>query len=180
MYVLSDHSKLFRKCTPGWRGCTIACKRETHVIFYPAWTVYTSPLWVPHLQVNRPYWSLLVACELQTCFRSSHVSLRYQLFLEGEKQRPEISLQFAGYLTRNDIIGDQPLKVYQFRVYMVYVTDAIDYSSITYWLSIDTDIIQSSIFFLNITYFLVINPYVRMVRDDNNEKSSCLCPFWRF
>ena len=26
VYVLSDHSIILRKCTPGWRGCKIACK----------------------------------------------------------------------------------------------------------------------------------------------------------
>ena len=57
MYVLSDHSKLFRKCTPGWRCCTIACKRETRVIFYPTWAVYLIYLGPAYHHVNR---SLLI------------------------------------------------------------------------------------------------------------------------
>ena len=27
VYELSDHSIIMRKCTPGWRGCKIVCKR---------------------------------------------------------------------------------------------------------------------------------------------------------
>ena len=44
VYVLSDHSIILRKCTPGWRGCKIACKGG--LFFYPPKQV-TSPTWVP-------------------------------------------------------------------------------------------------------------------------------------
>ena len=33
VYVLSDHSVILRKCTPGWRGCSIACNGG--LFFYP-------------------------------------------------------------------------------------------------------------------------------------------------
>ena len=57
MYVLSDHSKLFRKCTLGWRCCTIACKRETRVIFYPTCALDLIYLGPAYHHVNR---SLLI------------------------------------------------------------------------------------------------------------------------
>ena len=37
-----------------------------------------------------------LACEPQTHFRSSFLSLRNSYFSEGEKQRPEMRLRFAG------------------------------------------------------------------------------------
>ena len=33
VYVVSDHSIILRKCTPGWQGCKIACKGG--LFFYP-------------------------------------------------------------------------------------------------------------------------------------------------
>ena len=40
VYVFSDHSVIYRKCTPGWRGCKIAWKG--YFYFYPPKRV-TSP-----------------------------------------------------------------------------------------------------------------------------------------
>ena len=44
VYVLSDHSLILRKCTPGSRGCKIACKGG--LFFTPPERV-TSPTWSP-------------------------------------------------------------------------------------------------------------------------------------
>ena len=42
--MLSDHSVILRKCTPGWRGCKIACKGG---LFFTPPKGVTSPIWGP-------------------------------------------------------------------------------------------------------------------------------------
>ena len=45
VYVLSDHSIILRKCTPGWRGCKIAYKGE--LFCYPTYAGYLTYLGSP-------------------------------------------------------------------------------------------------------------------------------------
>ena len=52
VYVLSDHSVILRKCTPGWRGCKIACKGG--LFFLPHLRGLPHLSGVPHLHVKRP------------------------------------------------------------------------------------------------------------------------------
>ena len=52
VYVLSNHSIILRKCTPGWRGCKITCKGG--LFFLPHLSRLPHPPGVPHLHVNRP------------------------------------------------------------------------------------------------------------------------------
>ena len=52
VYVLSDHSIILRKYTPGWRGCKIACKGG--LFFLPHLSSLPHLPGVPHLHVNRP------------------------------------------------------------------------------------------------------------------------------
>ena len=52
VYVLSDHSIILRKCTPGWRGCKIAYKGG--LFFYPHLSRLPHLPGVPHRNVNRP------------------------------------------------------------------------------------------------------------------------------
>ena len=52
VYVLSDHSIILRKCTPGWRGCKIACKGG--LFFLPHLSRLPHLPGVPHLHVKKP------------------------------------------------------------------------------------------------------------------------------
>ena len=45
VYVLSDHSAILRKCTPGWRGCSVACNGG--LLFYPTKADYLTYLGNP-------------------------------------------------------------------------------------------------------------------------------------
>ena len=43
VYLLSDHSIILRKCTPGLQGCKIAYKGAGYFFTPPKWV--TSPIW---------------------------------------------------------------------------------------------------------------------------------------
>ena len=60
VYVLSDHSIILRKCTPGWRGCKIACKGGLFFLLHLRRLPHLPG--VPHLHVNRPLKSILLGC----------------------------------------------------------------------------------------------------------------------
>ena len=120
MSVLSDHLKLFRKCTPGWRGCTIAFNAKRGLFFTPPDERFTSPINV----TPPPCKQALTDPAICRCISGRRLSpSRNSYFSEGEKRRPEIRLQFAGYFIGDDkreinicLIDDQPLKVSQCRV----------------------------------------------------------------
>ena len=66
VYPLSDHSIILRKCTPGWRGCTIGCKGG--LFFVPHLSGLSHLPGVPHLHVNRPLLELFMIFMQYSCF----------------------------------------------------------------------------------------------------------------
>ena len=105
-----QHKQCEKTCPADHRARKRDAKRNT--------SVNDSPInFLPGTPAPNQPGALNVACEQQTHFRSSLLSLRY--FSEGEKRRSEMRLLFAGYPKWEAVSQTKLLRLHQSAIYEV-------------------------------------------------------------
>ena len=153
------------------------------MLFFSPPEQFTSPIWVPHLQVNRPLLILTDSLRTADVFLVVAYLPPILVIFWGERSS-ERKYVCSSQATLLAMINGRSMPNQWPTIESLSVSRLHGLCHWCYWLFIDNILIidryrYNSIqhFFFNITYSFVINSYVRMVRDDNNEKSRCLCPF---